>query len=236
MTSAQSTALLTVEGLTCRIGGVCAVDDVDLSVAEGSITGVVGPNGAGKTTLFNAMTGFVTYQSGDVRWSGQSVRGWRPHRVANAGLARTFQNAAGFGRLTVRQNITLAARRRGGPDVDEICSILLLEGELDRRLSACSLATRKLVGIAMAAVRRPRMILLDEPLSGLDLMERDAVVETVRLLRDRGVTVLLIEHDIDRTLSLVDELTILDVGRKIAHGSPTDLAGDPALRDVYLKM
>ena len=231
----MSGPLLELHEVTCTIGGVRAVDGVDLAVDEGQIVGIAGPNGAGKTSLFNAITGFIPYQVGDVRWAGRSVRGWKPHRIANSGLMRTFQNAGGFAEMTVRQNLAVSARRWDGPGIEEIADALMLAEHMDRKVGDCSLATRKLVGLAIAAVRRPRLLLLDEPLAGLDDLERDAAVNTIRLVHRGGVTVLLIEHDVDRMLALVDRLVILDLGAKVAEGTPAELADDPALRDVYLK-
>jgi branched-chain amino acid transport system ATP-binding protein len=231
----MSATMLEVNRLVCTIGGVRAVDGVDLTVREGGLSGIVGPNGAGKTTLFNAITGFVPSQSGDVLWRGRSIRGWKPHRIANDGLARTFQNAGGLAGMTVLENITLAARRSHSGGIDEVCELLSLDQDRGKQLEDCSLATRKLVGIAMAVVRKPTLLLLDEPLSGLDLDERDAVVETIKRVNAQGVAILMIEHDIDRTLALVDHISILDLGQVVAHGAPSELSGKPELHDVYLK-
>lgn len=231
----MTTTLLDVKGLCCTIGGVRALHQVDLEVDEGSITGIVGPNGAGKTTLFNAISGFCTYQTGDVTWQGSSIRGWKAHRVAATGLLRTFQNVSGFSDLTVEQNVTLACRGKDPDHMKRICRLLDLDRDFDRAVESCSLATRKLVGIAMAAVRRPRLLMLDEPMSGLDLEDRDAVIDVVKLVHNEGVTVLLIEHDIERAMALVDHLAILDLGEKVAEGTPESLAGRPELHNAYLK-
>lgn len=228
-------ALLELEGVTCTLGGVRAVDDVSLSVVEGNITGIVGPNGAGKTTLFNAVTGFVPYSDGDVRWAGTSVRGWAPHKIANTGLTRTFQNFGGYGSMTVEENVAVAARRWGGDAATTVCDLLGLTPHLVRKVDDCGLATRKLVGIAMAAVRDPRMLLLDEPLAGLDVHERDGVVAMIRLVHAEGVTIVLIEHDVSRVLQLADHVAILDTGAKVADGTPAELSGMPELLNVYLK-
>jgi branched-chain amino acid transport system ATP-binding protein len=227
--------LLEVRGVSCTLGGVRAVDDVSVGIAEGSISGVLGPNGAGKTTLFNTITRFARIDRGEVLWDGTPIQRWRPSKVANSGLTRTFQNAGGFGDMTVRENLALAGRRNESADIDWISALLGLGPDLDRRVESCSLATRKLVGIAMAMVRRPRMLLLDEPLAGLDLEDRDSVVESIRLVHQQGVTILLIEHDVDRVLALADQIIILDVGAKVADGAPHELMGMPELRDVYMK-
>ena len=229
------TSLLEVRDVTCTLGGVKAVDDVSMSVAEGGISGIIGPNGAGKTTLFNTITRFVPIDTGEVLWDGTPIRRWRPSKVANSGLARTFQNAGGFGSMTVRDNLTLAARSQDNADIAWISGLLGLDGTMDRSVDGCSLATRKLVGIAMTMVRRPRMLLLDEPLAGLDLDDRESVVEAIKLVHQQGVTILLIEHDVDRVLALADRVVILDVGAKVADGTPDELAGRTELRDVYMK-
>lgn len=231
----MSAPLLEVNGVCCTLGGVRAVDDVSMSVEEGSISGILGPNGAGKTTLFNTITRFVPIDCGDVVFAGTPIRRWRPSRVANSGLARTFQNVGGFGDMTVAENLALARRRTESADITWIVNLLGLEDVLDKSVTSCSLATRKMVGIAMAMVRRPRMLLLDEPLAGLDLEDRDNVVDSIRKVHRQGVTILLIEHDVDRVLGLANHIVILDVGVKVADGSPDELMGKTELRDVYMK-
>jgi len=228
-------ALLGVEGVTVTLGGVRAVDNVSFSVSEGQLCSVVGPNGAGKTTLFNTVTGFLKRDVGDVRWDGKSVNRWSPQRVANDGLARTFQNAGGFGDMTVRDNISVAARSRNERRIVTTAGRLGLEEVLDEYVRDCSLATRKLVGMSMAVACEPRMLLLDEPLAGLDHQDRDAVVAMIRRLNDEDLTILLIEHDIRRVLELSDHVVILDSGAIVAAGAPAELAGKPELNDVYLR-
>jgi branched-chain amino acid transport system ATP-binding protein len=227
--------LLEVTGLRCSIGGVQALNGAEISVPEGALHGIVGPNGAGKTTLFNAITGFVRAQEGEVLWCGRSIRTTRSYKIANRGLVRTFQNAGGLAGMTVRENIVTAARKWSGPEIDEVVDRLGIGADQAKRLEDCSLATRKLVGIAMAVVRRPKLLLLDEPLSGLDVEERDSVVEMIQGVNQTGVAILLIEHDVDRTLAMVDHLSILDLGEVIAAGTPADLRGKSELNDVYLK-
>jgi branched-chain amino acid transport system ATP-binding protein len=227
--------ILEVRGVSCHMSGVRALDDVSLSVTEGSILGIVGPNGAGKTTLFNVITGFVTYQTGDVLWNGASLKRMKPHQIANGGLVRTFQNAGGIADLTVRENLLVAARSRGEAQVPQTADLLNLNGSLDTLVRDCSLATRKLVGIGMGIVRWPRMLMLDEPLAGLDTDDRQAVAEVVAKVNKQGVTVVLVEHDVDRVLALSDSVVVLDVGRAVATGSPAELAGQAELRNVYLK-
>jgi ABC-type branched-subunit amino acid transport system ATPase component len=229
-------ALLEVENLTCTIGGVVAISGVDLDVEEHSMVGVVGPNGAGKTTFFNAVSGFVKSDPGtQIRWSGSSIIRMRPHKIANAGLMRTFQNSGGFPALTVYENLLVASRARDEAMIQGVAERLELGPHLRTKVVDCSLATRKLVGIAVAVVCKPRLLMLDEPLAGLDLVDRGAVIEVVKAVHAEGVTIVLIEHDVERTLALVDKVVVLDAGKKIAEGTPAELAPRPELASVYLK-
>lgn len=228
--------LLQVENLSCTIGGVVAVSDLELEVFEHSKVGIIGPNGAGKTTFFNTVSGFIRADRGSkILWCGREIVGMRPHKIANAGLMRTFQNSGGFPAMTVYENLLVACRGRDESSARSVAERLEIGGELDKKVEDCSLATRKLVGIALAVVCRPRLLMLDEPLAGLDLMDRNAVVEVIKAVHADGVTIVLIEHDIERTLTLVDQLVVLDAGRKIAEGTPQELEFRSELASVYLR-
>lgn len=230
----NATALLELRGVSVAVGGVHILTDVDLRVHTGEVVGVIGPNGAGKTTLFNTVTGFVRPTAGEVAWLGEPITRLPAHRIARRGLVRTFQNVGGFADLTVERNLLLAAGRRAPDVVREVRDLLELHSCWGVRVGDCSLATRKLVGIAVAVVRRPRLLLLDEPLAGLDSTDRDHVVQMIRKVHSEGVAICLIEHDIARTRQLVDRLVVLDTGRKVADGDPDEVLGRPELAETYL--
>jgi branched-chain amino acid transport system ATP-binding protein len=226
--------LLDVDDVSCVLGGVRALSEVTMRIAPGELLAIVGPNGAGKTTLFNVVTGFVQATSGEVRWEGVPLRGRRAHHVARSGLVRTFQNVGGFTGLTVAENLELASRGRDAPATARVEELLHLGDVRDRLVEDCGLATRKLVGIAMALVRSPRLLLLDEPLAGLDDADRDRVTALIRQVHDSGVTVCMVEHDIGRTVALADRIVVLDAGRLVASGAPEQLARDAVLAGTYL--
>lgn len=227
-------ALLELRGVSVTVGGVQILADVDLSVHDDEVVGVIGPNGAGKTTLFNTVTGFLRPTSGEVDWLGEPITRLPAHRIARRGLVRTFQNVGGFADLTVERNLLLATRGRDRDVLREVRDLLELEPYWNTPVGDCSLATRKLVGIAVAVVRRPRLLLLDEPLAGLDRTDRDHVVEMVRKVHAEGAAICLIEHDIARTRQLADRLVVLDTGRKVADGHPDEVLGRPELAETYL--
>lgn len=226
--------MLSVRQVTKEFGGIRAVDACSFEVERASITGLIGPNGAGKTTLFNTVTGFLRPTSGEVDWLGEPITRLPAHRIARRGLVRTFQNVGGFADLTVERNLLLATRGRDRDVLREVRDLLELEPYWNTPVGDCSLATRKLVGIAVAVVRRPRLLLLDEPLAGLDRTDRDHVVEMVRKVHAEGVAICLIEHDIARTRQLADRLVVLDTGRKVADGHPDEVLGRPELAETYL--
>jgi branched-chain amino acid transport system ATP-binding protein len=226
--------LLSVRDVSLTIGGVDILRGIDLVVEQEEAVGIIGPNGAGKTSLFNVVTGFMRCTGGEVVFDGRSLAGVPPHRVPRLGLVRTFQNVGGFGDLTVAANLELASRGRDAAATADAVELLGLAPFLKTRVTSCSLATRKLVGIALAVVQRPRLLFLDEPLAGLDSDDRDHVVEMVRRVHATGVTVCLIEHDIPRTRALVGRLIVLDAGTKVADGHPDEIAARGDLAKAYL--
>lgn len=231
----MSDLLLDVHGMSLAAGGVQILRGVDFRVAEGEMVGILGPNGAGKTTLLNAITGFIKPQRGTASFLGRSIAGLRPQCITRRGLVRTFQNAGGFSDLTVEENLLLATRGHKDDFYDGIVRRLSLGDVLNVRVAEATLATRKLVGIALAVLNHPRVLLLDEPLSGLDPQDRDAVVDVIERVHADGVSIAMVEHDIGRTLALVHRLVVLDVGKQVADGTPADLSDDPALANVYMR-
>jgi ABC-type branched-subunit amino acid transport system ATPase component/ABC-type branched-subunit amino acid transport system permease subunit len=229
-------ALLRVQGLTVRYGGVVAVDDLSFTVREGGITGLIGPNGAGKTTTMDAICGFAGCQ-GTVELSGRSLRGLVPHRRAALGLGRTFQGTGLYEDLTVEENVEVGqqvAKDRGRDQVTAILSALGVAALAGRRVSELSQGQRQLVAVAKALAGQPKLLLLDEPAAGLDSTESLWLAERLRGLRDTGVTILLIDHDMSLVLGLCDEIHVLDFGALIASGNPDAIRGNQRVAAAYL--
>jgi branched-chain amino acid transport system ATP-binding protein len=232
--------LLEVEGLTRSFGGVAANEDVSFSVPEGVIVGVLGPNGAGKTTLFNCITGFLRPDAGRVRLAGADVTGRSPSDLARRGLVRTFQVMRVFPTLTALENVQVGAllrhrgvgeaRRRALGVLDE----LGLGARAHVRASDLTTAERKRIEIARALATEPRAVLLDEAMSGLNPKEVSDAVALVRRLRERGLTIVLVEHVLEVVMPLADIVVVLQQGRKIAEGPPARVARDPAVVAAYL--
>lgn len=232
----ESEAILELQSVSCTIGGVRAVIDVSLDVRTDEIVGVIGPNGAGKTTLFNVVTGFLPPDAGgEIKWLGESIVKRKPQQIALSGLTRTFQEGGGFSELTVYENLMLASRGKAPDRLDQIVADLKLGRFVYQKLADCSLATRKVVGIGMGIVRFPKLLLLDEPLAGLDVFDRDSVMHVIREVHQQGVSLVVIEHDIPRTLELVDRLVVLETGSIRAIDTPSKLRARPELLEVYLR-
>jgi branched-chain amino acid transport system ATP-binding protein len=240
-------ALLETYGLSVRFGGLSAVNAVDLHVTAGQIVGLIGPNGAGKTTLIDGLTGFVP-AAGRIRFDGRNLEGLAAHQRARAGLGRTWQSAELFDDLTVVDNLRVAAERQsaGGFVADlihptrrrddvahalDMLGIADLAGRMPNELSA---GQRKLVGAARAVAARPRMLCMDEPAAGLDTSESRELAGRLRTIRDGGITVLLVDHDMGLVLDVCDYVYVLDFGVKIAEGTPREITIDPRVIESYL--
>ena len=232
-------ALLEVEGLTKNFGGVCAVSGLTFSVSEGEILGLIGPNGAGKTTVFNLVTGFVKPTKGEIRLEGRSVVGLRPHAVARRGIARTFQIVKPFPGLSVRENVTLAAFLRHPARADaEAAAFQVLErvglgGRADDLASQLTLMDQKRLEVAKALATAPRLVLLDEPMGGLNATEVDAASELVQKIRQSGVTVVLVEHVMKAIMRISDRVVVINQGQKIAEGPPAQVVQEPEVLTAY---
>ena len=249
-------ALLEVDGLVRRFGGVRAVDGASFAVEEGSITSLIGPNGAGKSTLFNVVSGFLRADAGHVLLDGRRIERRPPHAIARAGLIRTFQTARGLGRMTVRENVLLAAARHPGERLplaiarprsvrrreslartrsDELLALVRLEDQADALASTLSGGQRKLLDFARALMTDPRLLLLDEPTAGVNPTLRTQLLEHVLELRAReGVTFLLVEHDLELVMRVSDTVVVMNEGRVIASGLPAAIRADPRVVDAYL--
>ena len=233
---ASSGPLLDVKNLTVRYGGVVAVDNVSLTVEEGQIVGLIGPNGAGKTTTIDALCGFHGYE-GSVVLAGRDVGGCSPHRRAGLGLARTFQLAGVADDLTVEENVGVGQHMAAAHDPAALTRILDELGLVEMRdlqVSMLSQGQRQLVSVARALAGEPRLLLLDEPAAGLDSTESLWLAERLRGVRDSGVTILLVDHDMSLVLNLCDAIDVLDFGALIATGTPEQIRSNERVSTAYL--
>ena len=243
----MSAPLLAVDDLTVTYGGLVALDEVALRVAEREIVGLIGPNGAGKTTCIDAISGF-TKARGHVRFGGDDISTSPAHQRARAGLVRTFQSVELFDDLTVGENLAVAASpstwwspladmvrpRRHEVAVGWALDAVGLGPIEATRPTDLSLGQRRLVGVARALVSSPRLVLLDEPAAGLDTAETEALADVIRSLPERDIAVLLVDHDMSLVLSVCAQLTVLDFGRVIAQGPPDAVRNDPTVIEAYL--
>jgi len=233
-------AFLAVRDLTKRFGGLTAVSEATFDVREGSITGLIGPNGAGKTTLFAMIAGFEQPSAGLVLLDGEEITGRKPHDLAKLGLARTFQIVQPFAGLSVRENIAVGAflrlpRRRDALELaEEVGQRLGLGPQLDKPAAALTVAGRKRLEVARALATRPRILLLDEVLAGLNPSELRDFLPVLQDIRAGGVTILMIEHVMQAVMSLCEYVHVLAGGRIIASGEAAEVVRNPAVIEAYL--
>jgi branched-chain amino acid transport system ATP-binding protein len=242
-------ALLEADRVRVTYGGVVAVDDVSLTVPEGSVFGLIGPNGAGKTSLIDALTGYYPPSGGRVLFGGDDITSMRPHRRARLGLARTFQSLELFDDLSVEENVLVAADHVGvlralgdllvaktpsRAAADWALEVTGLEDVAHLKPTELSHGRRKLVGVARALARRPRLVLMDEPAAGLDTDESLELGQRLRELPGEGVTVFLVDHDMGLVLGVCDEVHVIDFGKTIARGTPQEIRQDQAVIAAYL--
>jgi branched-chain amino acid transport system ATP-binding protein len=248
-------AILDIQGITKRFGGLTAVNNVSFSVEKGAILSVIGPNGAGKSTLFKLISSFLTPTSGRVNYHGHTITGLAPHEVARRGVVRTFQETTIFKEMTALQNVIVAHQLRcRATSLGIYFSSAAARADEERfRDSATEIlnylglgAVKQMVarnlphghlralGIAVAMAAEPKVLLLDEPFAGMNIEETDAAVKLVRGIRERGVTIVLVEHDMSAVMRISDKIVVLNFGTKIAEGTPAEVQQNEAVIGAYL--
>jgi branched-chain amino acid transport system ATP-binding protein len=235
--------ILEGEGVTKHFGGLAAVSHVDFCVNEGEVVGLIGPNGAGKTTLFNLISGALVPKAGAIRFNGRDIAGLKPHRICKMGLARTFQSVRVFPDLPVAENVLLGSlfgRANGMSATDaagDVTRLLAFVGLSDVRGTPAkdlTLAKQKRVEVARALATKPELLLIDELMAGLNPTEVAEAMELVTRIQDQGITVFLIEHVMKAIMSICDRILVLHHGKKIAEGTPQEIATSRTVVEVYL--
>jgi branched-chain amino acid transport system ATP-binding protein len=237
-------ALLEVDDVVVQFGGVTAVDEACFSLEAGRVTGLIGPNGAGKTTCFNVITGLQKPTRGHVRYDGRDITSMQPHRRAKRGMARTFQRLEAFGSLTVRDNVRVALdihlglrgllQRTSTAHIDALLERVGIAEYAAERADSIPTGTARLLELARALAGEPRLLLLDEPSSGLDESETDSFGDLLRELAAEGRAVLMVEHDMDLVMGVCDVIHVLDFGHVIASGTPAEIRANTRVQEAYL--
>ncbi|MGE0157052.1 MAG: ABC transporter ATP-binding protein [Geobacter sp.] len=247
--------MLELQGITQIFGGVTALNDVSFSIRADEITGVIGPNGAGKTTLFNIVTGIYQQTSGRVIFEGQDISGIPAERLASLGMVRTFQNIELFGKMTVLENVMVGLHSRSSSGLFACSFKMPWSLKEERRIREEALQWLEFVGIAdladvtaanlpfgrgrmleiaRAMACKPRMMLMDEPAAGLNSQETVGLAELIRKIRELGVTVVLVEHDMELVMDICDRIVVLNLGQKLAEGTPREIQDNPEVIAAYL--
>jgi branched-chain amino acid transport system ATP-binding protein len=253
--STKSNPILEIEGIGVQFGGLTALSEMTFTVHEGEIVALIGPNGAGKTTAFNVVTGFQRPTSGKVRYRSKTLNDLKPYEIADLGLVRTFQRTSVFKETTVFNNVLTGLHRNGRSnlwdsllrtpreirsekalleDAHEIISFVGLERQKNEIAGALSYGEQRLVGVALALAVKPSMLLLDEPVSGMNPAETNRFVELMKKVRATGITILLVEHDMPMVMGVSDRIIVLNYGRIIAEGLPEVIQKEPEVIRAYL--
>lgn len=253
--SANNDTLLELEGIGISFGGLRAVDDLSFKIKTGEIVGLIGPNGAGKTTVFNMITGVYKPTDGHIRWHGEEITGLVPHKIAAAGIRRTFQTIRLFADMTVLDNViagehlqiqqkwwqgllaTPSQKREEKQLVDRAMEVLRemdLADVANENATSLPYGVQRRVEMARTLVAKPELIILDEPAAGLNENESAALNDTIRAIRNMGITVILVEHDMSVVMNVTDSIVVINFGKKIAEGNPEQIRGNPLVIEAYL--
>lgn len=233
-------SLLELKGVSKHFGGLAAISDVSFEIREGEILGLIGPNGAGKTTLFNVIDGFYAPTKGEVRFKGQRISGSKPHQLCKLGIARTFQVVKPLQRMSVLDNVIASAflRAKSKAEAVSIAEETLrftgLSEDRDVISKGLPLGKRKKLEIARALATRPELLLLDESFAGLNPSELNESIEIIKHIKERGITIMIIEHHMKVIMSISDRIVVINYGQKIAEGSPREIRDNPLVVEAYL--
>jgi branched-chain amino acid transport system ATP-binding protein len=232
--------LLNVKNLTMKFGNLSAVDEVSLSVRQGEVIGLIGPNGAGKTTFFNCLTGYLSPRSGSVQFANHDIAGLRPNKICKLGLARTFQIVHVFKEMTTWQNVILGAFCRTADATqayEQTLEILRFTGLYEKKdflVGNLTIADQKRLEISKALATQPKLLILDEAMAGLNATETNEAIELIKKIRDRKITLIIVEHVMEVIVSISERVVVFDSGKKIAEDSPDKIVRNPRVIEAYL--